>query len=305
MAGAKVEGTVTLARQQPFQPADMRRNQIHHMHIIAHASAVRRRVILPEQSQRRAAAFDGIQHQRDQVGFRAVLFADLGFGVGPRNIEIAEDHMVQPVSRAKILQHLLNGLFRGTVRVDRVLRRIFIEQHAILIAIRRAGGRQHEVHTSRRHRRFDQIERAVDVAAPIETRIGHRFTDQRQRREMQHCDGAILAEGGIQCGAIQQIALHQRAEFHRFTPAGRQIVKRYRHIACPRQGLAGMRADIARPARDQHMLWHQKLLQARRFGLCFTAKAQRKAGGPASIPPKQSAPHCHISFKASLFRLFR
>ena len=244
-------------------------DQIHHMNIVAQAGAVRGGVIGAMQGQRRPPPGDRIQHQRDQMGLGAVELADLGFGIGTGHVEIAEDDRAQAMGGPEIGQHALDGALAGAIGVQRLLRRVLVQQDAIMIAIGGAGRGKHHIAAAPRHRRLKEVERAADIDPPIPPRLLHRLAHLAEGGEMHHRGGLPSGKDLIQPRPVQKIALLEGAKFHRIGPAGGQIVIGDRHIARRRQKLAGMRADIAGAAGDQDMRHH---------GLSFTGLRSRFTG---------------------------
>ena len=57
--------------------------QVSHMHIVADARAIRRGVIIAIHFKRRTAAKCRIDHQRNEVAFRPVVFSSRPFGSAP------------------------------------------------------------------------------------------------------------------------------------------------------------------------------------------------------------------------------
>jgi hypothetical protein len=119
IAGPQIEDTAGLAVFQPLKSQDMRIDQVANMNIIADAGAVGRIIIRAKHRESRAFPFDRIQHQRDQMGFGLMKLANLGIRVGPRDVEIAKNHMAQTVSRLIVAQNILDRPFRCAIGVDR------------------------------------------------------------------------------------------------------------------------------------------------------------------------------------------
>src|SRR5690606_17280536 len=101
-AGAKAEDAVPAPGFQPPQARDMGIDEIGDMHIITHAGPVPGGIIRAEDRQCRPLAVDRVEHQRDQVRFRPVEFTDLALGVGPGDVEVAEDDGVEPMAGGEI-----------------------------------------------------------------------------------------------------------------------------------------------------------------------------------------------------------
>ena len=69
----------------------------------------------------------------------------------------------------------------------------------------------------------------------------------------------MLGEGAAEPGPVGEVALDERPPAHRRALPARQIVEHDRTLAGLGQHLAGVRADIARPAGYQHRLRHAAL----------------------------------------------
>jgi hypothetical protein len=200
-----------------------------------------------------APSGDGVQHQRHKMRLWLVELAHLCLGIGARHVEIAENHMAQAVRRLEVAQHVLDRAFRGPIGVDRVLRAAFIKKHIVLIAIGGTGGGEHEIKTTRRHRRLDQAERPGHVVMPVKARRAHALAHLAEGGEMHDRLRLIGGKDLIEPRTVGQAPLLEGAEFHRLAPAGAEIVIGDGGIARLRQSLAGVAADIARAAGDQNI----------------------------------------------------
>ena len=94
-----------------------------HVNVVAHAAAVWRAVVVSVNANRPAAACGG-KHQRNQVGFRIVRFADVALRIRPGGVEIAQCHPPQAASDADIRKHSLNEQFGAAVWIDGTLRMV-------------------------------------------------------------------------------------------------------------------------------------------------------------------------------------
>lgn len=74
----------------------MRGSQIVRVNVIANAGTVRRRVVISEQVDLLPLAQRHLKHQRYQVQFGIVVFAELAVGVGARRIEVAQKREPRP-----------------------------------------------------------------------------------------------------------------------------------------------------------------------------------------------------------------
>ena len=100
-------------------------------------------------------------------------------------------------------------------------------------------------------RRLDQVQRPFDVVAPIGAGLFHTIAHLAKRGKMHDGDRLVLFKRGVNLGAVQQVTLHERAEFYCVTPAGDQIIEGNGGMPCRGQRLARVRPDIARTAGDQ------------------------------------------------------
>jgi hypothetical protein len=82
-------------------------------------------------------------------------------------------------------------------------------------------------------------------------RIGHGLADERRGGEMHHGLDVMLREDARERSTVEEVADHERPA-DKMPVAGRQIVVDDRLVACRLEREAGVRADIARAARDKN-----------------------------------------------------
>ena len=117
--------------------------QVGHVHEIADARAVRRRVVVAEHRQRRPAR-GRRERQGNQVLFRPVVLADEPVGIGAGRVEIPQDDRAQPVRALEVRQRPLDRQLRLAIRVDRPLRMRLVDRRRHRLAERRRRGRKHK-----------------------------------------------------------------------------------------------------------------------------------------------------------------
>ena len=132
--------------EQAAEAEHMGFGQIAHMDVIADAGAIGGGVVVAEDLQVGAAARHHIKHERDQVGFRVVVFTQIAIGIGAGSIEIAENHTGQPVGSAKIAEQLLHHGLTAAVGIDRRLGVLFGDRNLLGHPIGGAGAGKHNRH---------------------------------------------------------------------------------------------------------------------------------------------------------------
>ena len=101
---------------QMIQRQQMRLGQVGDVDVVAHAGAVRRRIVGAEHLQRRPAAERGVDRQRDQVRLRLVILAEPAGGIGAGGIEVAQHAAAQPVDAPRPMQRALQHALALAVR---------------------------------------------------------------------------------------------------------------------------------------------------------------------------------------------
>ncbi len=75
---------------QRFQRQDVRVCQVQHMNVIADAGSIGRIVIIAIYRNGVALAQCHLQHQRDEVRFRGMIFPDVAVGMSAAGVEVAQ-----------------------------------------------------------------------------------------------------------------------------------------------------------------------------------------------------------------------
>src|SRR5271170_2421911 len=137
------------------------------MDIVPNAGAVGRRVVGPENLQRRAIAPDGFKSGRDEVSLRAMNLAHQAVFIGTRRIEIAESDKTNSVGPIVSTQSLLEREFGGAIGIDRQLRRILGYGHLCRRAVGGASRRENKLPDIRLQYRVQQGESGDKVVLKI------------------------------------------------------------------------------------------------------------------------------------------
>ena len=130
--------------QQALQPQHVGIGQITDMDVVADAGAIRRRIVIPEDLQIGTLAAHHIEHQRDQMGFRLMVLAQITGRISTGRIEIAEDHARQAIGATEIVQQLLHHPLAAPIGIDRLLRMLLGDRHLLRHAVGGAGGGEHD-----------------------------------------------------------------------------------------------------------------------------------------------------------------
>jgi hypothetical protein len=132
-----------------------------------------------------------------------------------------------------------------------------VDRPGLTIDCRRRG-KDDPFDAVRPHRRQDAGD-AVEIDVPEQGRLLNRAPDLDQSGEMDHGADPVIANAGAHRAGVAHVADHQRSPSYGGAVTVRQVVEHHRLISGSRQRLAGVRADITRPAGDQYPLRHDCL----------------------------------------------
>ncbi len=222
------------------------------MDVVPDAGSVLGRVVVAEDLHPAPGGHAG-QYGRDQVGFRAVPFAEPGAVtrlVCARHVEVAQADRAEPVQPGELGERGVHGELRRPVRVGGAARIGFGDGRAFRLAVDGCGGGEHDGADPDLAHRLEQRDRAAQVGRPVLGRLRHRLADQRLRREVQDRLGAVGQDLG---GAVTHRALDERGPGrHRVGVPGGQVVE-HRDLVSGRDELRGHHAsDVPGAAGDEH-----------------------------------------------------
>ena len=182
---AEIERPELAAVAQVIQRAHMRIGKVGDMDVVAHGRAVRRRIVGAEDFQRRRDAERRLDRQRNEMGFRIVVLADLAIGIGARGVEVPQRDPLQPVRVAEPRQHPLGLELAFAVRVDRVCRRAFGDRHLGRCSVHGACRGEHQLGDAGLRHHFQEIDGAGDVVAEIPGGVFDQLADIGECGKMQ------------------------------------------------------------------------------------------------------------------------
>ena len=184
--------------------------------------------------------------------FGIVPFSDPPFRVGARGVEVAQRDRADSVRHVHVPKHVLDHELRAAIGAYGVLRMALVERQAQRIAVGRAGGGKDERVDARAPRGLKEGQRARHVVPVEGQRFTHRHADLDECREMHDRDRAMLCHDRVEPLGVEDIAPRERSPAHELLMPVGKIVVDHGQEARLVQRQAGMRADIARAARNQH-----------------------------------------------------
>ena len=174
-----------------------------------------------------------------------------------RGIKIPQSRIFKPVRAGIIGKRLLYHQLGAPVRINGVLRVLFVNGCILRFAVCGAGAGKYDFIYAVIFHGGQQVQRAGHIIPVIFLRIGHAFAHIGIRGKMQHRVKSIFGKKIFQRGRISQVRLFKRhGGGHRFAVAVHQIVRHHAVIPFFRQVFDRMRADIARSAHNQNLLCH-------------------------------------------------
>ena len=96
----------------------------------------------------------------------------------PGRIEVTEGNEFQPMNLAIPMQHALEHQFRLAIRIDRPLRQILRDGHALRRPVSRASGTENELLHPGLDGGLQQLQTVANIVLEIFAGIGHGFTHQ-------------------------------------------------------------------------------------------------------------------------------
>ena len=172
--------------------------EVHHVDVIAHPGAIRRRPVITKHGEFGPAANGHLSDEREQIVGNAIgVFPNPATGMGAYGIEVAQpcnppaavaglDRFRFVAAGRQIGEQRFCGLFAGAVGIDRLDRCGFWNRHLIRVAVK--GGATAENHRAAivLAHRAEQSLRAHNVHIPVAQRLLHRFTDSLESSEVNH-----------------------------------------------------------------------------------------------------------------------
>ena len=251
-AGTKVHRLDSLVLQRVMQRRNMTLGEIDNMDIVAHAGAVRRRVVVAKDGQLRQDARRDLHDIGHEVVGNAVRgFADEAALVRADGVKVAQQHDRQLiVSLRSIAQDLLDHVLRPAVGVGAVAGGcVLLEGHILARAVnRRRGAKDQAMHAVLFHD-LEQRQRRIEVVAVVRDRLLHRLADRLQPRRKHACELAGLTTmpvivRDIDRDAATIIMVDSNLQRENILPSERAKAYKMKMEAIKRQGA---RTDLTSP----------------------------------------------------------
>ena len=141
---------------QVTERIQMRPGEIVHMDVVAHACAVRRRVVGAVDLHARPLPERGLAGDLDQLRRRGRGLSDARLGISAGDVEVAQDDVAQAACRPHVLEHALGHHLRCAIGIDRCEGRGLVDEDDLRFAVDRAGRREHHVAHAVTHRQLEQ-----------------------------------------------------------------------------------------------------------------------------------------------------
>ena len=191
----------------------------------------------------------GVERARDEVRFRAMVFADVAGCAG--DVEIAQRGVGEAIRLRIGGDGALGGELRGAVGIDRLERRVLGDRNLLGSAVDRGSRREDDGRHAGVAHGVQDIERAAGVDPPVGRGIAHRLRRDGQSREMEDRIGVVLTSAEVTCRAIADVDPYQRyAARQRLPVALGQVVDGDNIVAARDQARDGGAADVSGASGD-------------------------------------------------------
>ena len=171
-----------------------------------------------------ALALGHLEHQRDQVCLRLVVFAEIGGGAG--GVKVTQCRIFDPVDFVVPAQDFFKTEFGFAVGIDRNLRGGFANRVFIRLPESRGGAGENNHFDAAFNRGVGQVDAVGQIVAEIFAGVLHGFADQRERGEMHDGVEFLLTAQLDDQIAVGQIAFDEiGAGIHRFFVSGYKRVE--------------------------------------------------------------------------------
>ncbi|MNE24252.1 hypothetical protein D3C80_1175370 [compost metagenome] len=219
-------------------------SEIADMDIVTDAGSVFCRIVVTEHCNALALSKSGLQHQRNKMALRTVVFTDLAAGMCAGCVEVAEGHILDAQHLVEPGHHPFHCQLGFTVDICRLGAVAFFNRHLLRFAVGcRCGGENDFVYTGMLHG-FKKTLRTVHVIVVVFNRVFHALADKGAGCEMDDRFNFIFGEKLCQQLFVTQIAFIQLAAQQRLTVPCQQIVDHYNFLAPVQQLRHCMGPDI-------------------------------------------------------------
>ena len=245
---------------QRVDGGDVALREVNDVDIVAHARSVGGGIVVPEHADLRQLADRHFGDVRGEVvGDALRILADQPARVRAHGVEVAQQgDRPAGVGDIQVAQDLFLHIFGGAVRVGRAARAaVFVQRELFGRAVDGRGRGEDELFDAELLHRFEQHEGGAEVVVVVLERLFDALPHRLEPRKVDDPVDGVFAEHLFESGGVAHVLL---VEAHRFAGdlpdaldrlGGRvaQVVDDDHAVARLQQFDAGMRADVARPAR--------------------------------------------------------
>ena len=238
--------------------------QIHHVDIVPYACAVRRVVVVAENTQLRQLAHRHLSHIRHQIVRNALgILADFSARMRADGVEVPkQNHAPLGIGSPNIGQNLLQHPFGPSVGIGtHALGARLGDWHKRRIAVHRGRGAENDfLHPVPAHY-VRQRQRPVQVVRIVLDGFFHRFAHGLVPREMNHRVEIVRVKNLLQGCPVYQICLIEYRRFprdlpdpfHGFRAGIVKIVNNHDIVPVLKQFHAGMAPDVSRAPGNKNL----------------------------------------------------
>jgi len=207
-----------------LERAHVRVGEIAHVHVIAHARAVGRVVIVAVHQERRPFSERRADRERNEVRFGIVTLAEADFRARARCVEISKGAPHAGVGLFVARERGLEDSFRFAVRAFGRERMLFGDRNFFRASINGGARRKHKTFHARIERMRKKFETGDDVRIVVRARIRDRIGDYGATREVHDRIDSFFAHRARDA-RIANVRTHERNGFRQNIDVARaQIV---------------------------------------------------------------------------------
>ncbi len=263
------------------------------MDVVAHAGAVRRRIVVTEDPWGLAPGQPVEDHRHDVEHTRV---GQLGRR-RPGHVEVAQADRGDPVGRAGRPDQPLAGELGLAVRVHRRARGVLDDEVHIRVAVDRGRGGEHQPPDPRLGHRVQERGQTAHVLPVVPGRLGHRLGDLLARGEMDHTGHRVVREDPLEQFAVERYKRQRSSSASTRSPASlmARATCAPMYPAPPVISHVMVAHPMLRPHRRKKCaecpLWGRSLWAGPRFpdddrgrGECEPCRSGRETGGERRVP---------------------
>ncbi len=211
LTGTQVVGKDTGIGSYAGQRLEMTESEIHHVDVVAHACAIRGRIVIAKHPQLLELADAHLADIGQQVvGDTVGIFTDEAALVGADRVEVAQQHYGPTrIGFGQVTQYLFHHQLGATIGVGRAGGEIFPQRHRGRIAIHCGRRAEHQPEHARLCHLLAQHQGACDVVLVIGERDLARLPHRLETGEVDHRFNLVGGKQLLQAGSVQHISFNK------------------------------------------------------------------------------------------------